>query len=159
MIERAGRREILHRIGRRKRALVLLLFGFIFAVNGWVQYDQADQVSKSPMARQSYAAHIDVMPLKVWAVVFIVVGATSAVAGFVRQLPAWLGFAGIQALSTFWGLLFAASYFQTHYGRAWIGLLNYATIAGVLAIIADWEDPPAHPTAVSRWLNEVGGEP
>lgn len=148
------RREVLRRIGRRKRALVLLLLGCIFVVNGWVLYDTADLMEKSPIARQSYAAHLDVLPAKVWACLFVVVGATSAVAGFVGRLPAWIGFAGLQALASFWGLLFIASYFQTNYGRAWLGLLQWAMVAGVLAIIAGWEDPPVHPDAVARILQE-----
>lgn len=132
----------IHRLARRKRALILLLIGSVFVIQGWVQYDQASMISKSPLAQLSYAAHLDVMPLKAWGVVFMLVGALAGVCGFVRRLPAWIGFAMLQLLSLFWGGLFAASYFQNGYGRAWIGLLNYTIIAGVLAIIADWEDPP-----------------
>lgn len=150
---RARRREVLRRIGRRKRALVLLLLGAIFTVNGWVLYDTANLVAQSEIARRSYAAHLDVMPMRAWACLFIGVGITSAVAGFVSRLPAWVGFAGLQALGSFWGLLFVASYFQTDYGRAWLGAIQWAMVTGVLAIIADWEDPPAHPADIAAILN------
>lgn len=132
---------------------MLLLLGSIFVINGWVLYDTADLLDQSPLARRSYAAHLDVMPVEVWAVLFILVGATSAVAGFVGKLPAWIGFAGLQALSSFWGLLFVASYFQSEYGRAWLGAIQWAMVTGVLAIIADWEDPPVHPDAIVQILN------
>lgn len=134
-------------LARRKRASVLLVVGFIFAVNGWVMFDTADVVKRSPLAMQSYAAHDDVMPLEAWGWVFIIVGCTAAIAGFVARLPAWLGFAGLQLLAVAWGLLFVASYFQTDYTRALIGLTQWALVAALLSITAGWEDPPAKPWA------------
>lgn len=145
---------VLHRamqqLGRRKRASVLLVVGFIFAVNGWVMADTADLIQSSPAAMRSYAAHDDVMPLVTWGWVFIIVGATSAVAGFVARLPAWVGFGGLQLLATFWGLLFVASYFQTDYARALIGFTQWGLVAALLAITSGWEDPPAHPLPGGR---------
>lgn len=150
-------REFLARLARRKRASVLLLLGAIFVLNGYVLYDTAGILARSPLAAQSYAAHLDVMPVKAWAWVFIVIGASSAAAGWSRRLPAWVGFAGLQALSAAWGLLFVASYFQTDYGRAWLGALQWANVAGVLAIIAGWDDPPPDVHAVERAIDELSG--
>lgn len=116
--------------------------------------DTADQVTRSPAALQSYSAHRDVMPLDTWGLVFIAVGAVSAIAGFMPRLPAWVGFAGLQMLSTFWGLLFVASWHQTDYTRALIGCTQWAMVTALLAIIADWEDPPPQPDAVQRLLDE-----
>lgn len=136
-------RHAVRQLARRKRASVLLVVGFIFAVNGWVMYDTAGVIKIAPTAMKSYAAHDDVMPLEAWGWVFIVVGVTSAIAGFVARLPAWIGFAGLQLLATFWGLLFVASYLQTDYTRALIGLTQWALVAALLAITSGWEDPPA----------------
>jgi len=146
----------LARVGRRKRASVLLLLGVIFTVSGYVMWDTAPDLARSPLAAQAYAAHTDVMPLRAWAGVFVFVGATSAVAAFVPRLPAWVGFSGLQALASFWGLLFIASYAQTGYGRAWVACLQWAAIVGVLVIIADWEDPPPDPAKVEAVLDELG---
>lgn len=148
------------RLARRKRASVLLLLGAIFALNGYVLWDTAPMLTRSPVAREAYAAHLDVMPVKAWAVLFIVIGVGSAAAGWFRRLPAWLGFAGLQALSAAWGLLFIASYFQTHYGRAWLGALQWAAVAGVLAIIVGWDDPPSpNRLSVEAALDELGRRP
>lgn len=148
---------VLRRLSRRKRASVLLLLGVIFVINGYVLYDTADTLGRAPTARLAYAAHLDVAGIRVWAWLFIVIGATSAVAGWFHRLPAWLGFAGLQGLSAAWGLLFVASYAQNGYGRSWLGFLQWAAVAGVLAIIAGWEDPPADVKAVDRAIAELGG--
>lgn len=131
-------------LARRKRASILLLLGIIFVINGWVIIDTADQLARSPIAQQSYAAHLDVFGMTAWGWIFAVVGSTSAIAGLVPRLPAWVGFAGLQLLATFWGLLFIASYAQTGYGRAWLGALQWGAIVGILVIISDWDDPPPH---------------
>lgn len=143
-------RHAMRQLARRKRASVLLVVGVIFAINGWVMWDTADLIARAPTVSKSYAAHDDVMPLATWGWVFIVVGTTSAVAGFVARLPAWIGFAGLQLLATFWGLLFVASYLQTDYSRALIGLTQWALVAALLAITSGWEDPPAHPVRGGR---------
>lgn len=136
-------RHALRQLARRKRASVLLVIGFIYAVQGWVMYDTAGTIKASPVAIQSYAAHDDVMPLDAWGWVFIVVGVTASISGFVARLPAWIGFAGLQLLALAWGLLFVASYFQTDYTRALVGLTQWALVAALLAITSGWEDPPA----------------
>lgn len=138
-------RHAVRQLARRKRASVLLVVGFIFAVNGWVMADTASTLKASPVAVQAYAAHDDVMPIEAWGWVFVIVGITAAVAGFVARLPAWLGFAGLQLLAMAWGLLFVASYIQTDYTRALIGLTQWALVAALLAITSGWEDPPAKP--------------
>jgi hypothetical protein len=135
--------------------MVLLLLGGVFILTGWVQLDTAGVIKNYPAARRSYAAHLDVMPMQSWGWVFIVVGVAAGFGGVAGRVPAWLGFALLQALSLFWGLLFVASYYQTGYGRCWIGLLQWAMVAGLLAIIADWEDPPVRDaTEVVRLLRE-----
>lgn len=147
-------RHALQQLGRRKRASVLLVVGFIFAVNGWVMTDTADAIRASPIALQSYSAHMDVMPLQAWGAVFIAVGSVSAVTGFVNRLPAWAGFAALQLLATFWGLLFVASYVQTDYTRALVGLTQWAMVTALLVIIADWEDPAPNTDAVKKLLDQ-----
>lgn len=138
--------------GRRKRASVLLLLGVIFVINGYVLFDTADLVARSPIAAQSYAAHLDVMPMTAWGWVFGVVGAGSAISGLVNRFPAWVGFTGLYLLAGFWAGLFVASWASTGYGRAWLGALQWGAIVGVLAIIADWEDPPANSRQVDAIL-------
>lgn len=148
-------RRAAQQLARRKRASVLLVVGFIMAVNGWVMADTADALRSSPIAMQVYSAHRDVMSLESWGAVFIIVGSVSAVAGFVNRLPAWFGFAALQLLSTFWGLLFIASYFQSGYTRALVGMTQWAMVTALLAIIANWEDPPPpRSDALQRVLDE-----
>ncbi len=148
-------RAVLARVARRKRASVLLLLGAIFAVNGYVILDTAEGLKRFPQASLSYEAHTDVLPMEAWGWLFLVVGVASALAGWFRRLPAWAGFAGLQGLSTIWGLLFVASWAQTDYGRAWFGALQWANVAGVLAIIAGWEDPPADTRAADAVVAEL----
>lgn len=136
------RRRLVVTLARRKRASVLLLLGVIFVINGWVMVDTADQLRRSPIAQQSYAAHLDVVGMTTWGWAFAVIGAASAISGLFTRLPAWVGFGGLQLLASLWGLLFIASYAQTHYGRAWLGALQWGAIVGILVIISDWDDPP-----------------
>lgn len=131
-------------LARRKRASVLLLLGVIFLINGWVIIDTAARVGRTKLTSRIYSAHLDVASMTVWGWVFLGVGALAVIAALVPRLPAWIGFAGLQALATAWALLYAASYFQAHYGRTWLGVLQWGAIAGVLIIISDWDDPPAH---------------
>lgn len=139
------RRTVRFRVdfGRRKRAEVLLLLGVIFVINGYVIADTASTIGRSPIAAQSYRAHLDVMPMHAWGLLMIVVGFASATAALFRGLPAWLGYAGLQLFATTWAGLFVVSYASTGYGRAWLGALQWAAIVGILVIVSDWEDPPA----------------
>ena len=82
------------------------------------------------------------MPLESWGWVFMVVGLIGGMSGFATKIPAWVGFAILQALSTLWALLFIASWADTGYGRAWISGLTWMLVSGLLFIISDWEDPP-----------------
>ena len=132
------------RVARQKRATVLAFLGVIFFISGWVQHDTASVVAKSPIAQQSFHAHLRIAPLEAWSWWFMVMGAGAFVLAFIPKIR-WAGFALLQMLSLFWGLLYIASYFETGYGRAWTGFLLWGAISGLLAIMADWDDPPKPP--------------
>lgn len=133
---------MLWKLTRHKRASVLVLFGCVYALTGWVQQDTAPQFKASPMARLSYRAQTDVMPLEAWGWVFVAVGIAGIAFALLGPWPQWAGFGVLQGLSLFWGSLFIASWWETGYSRAGIGALTWLLVSGVLFIVADWEDPP-----------------
>lgn len=140
-----------HTLARRKRALVLLLLGVIFMLTGFVLSTTTAAVTVMP----AYAAHVDVLPWRVWAWLFFGVGLFAAVVSVLAGERAWLAYGALMLLSSFWGLLFVASAVQTGYGRAWLGTLQWLAVSGVLAIISDWEDPPAQRVDVAELRDQL----
>lgn len=136
---------------RRKRAAVLLTLGGIYVLTGWALFDTA-ALTRAPGVAPAYAAHLDVMGMQAWGCVFAASGLLAMASVWRRGLVEWAGFAVLQLLALFWGMLFMASYLQTGYGRAWIGLLQWVALAALLVIISDWEDPPADPGAAEAVL-------
>lgn len=141
---------------RSRRSALLLLFGAVFVLLGFQYLGQAAQITATPQARLSYQAHLQLMPLDVWAWVFIGCGAGAIVAGVCRWHT--LGFTLLMGISSWWGLEFAASWLSNGYGRAVIGALQWALIVGVLAICVGWRDPPSgHAAALDAFLSREDG--
>lgn len=128
-----------HGLVRRKRATVLALIGGIFILSG-VGISTAN--SSSQLSQLVYEAHLSLFPLPVWGGLFIVMGTTALVSSFFRHFH-WIGCTALMAISSFWGFEFVISYLLNGYSRSLTGFLQWAQIVAVLAILVNWEDPPA----------------
>lgn len=136
---------------RSRRSIVVTMFGTMYALVGGAQLGTADQIKASPIAARSYRAHLELMPLDVWAWLFIGCGLVAVAAG----LTMWhtIGFASLMGISAWWGLEFIASWWSTGYDRAVIGALTWLLLAGLLAVVSGWPDSaPPHRAALDAFL-------
>lgn len=129
----------LRRAVRSRRSLVLLVFGTLFVLIGVSYLGQAEEITRSPAATLSYRAHLALMPLDVWAWVFIGCGAAGLVGGLTMRHP--LGYTALMVISTWWGAEFIGSWIVTGYGRAILGALVWIALTAALLIIVGWPDP------------------
>lgn len=129
----------LRRAVRSRRSLVLLVFGTLFVLIGCTYLGQADEIIRSPAAALSYRAHLALMPLDVWAWLFIATGAAGILGGLTMRHP--LGFTALMVVSTWWGAEFIGSWIVTGYARAVLGALVWIALTGALLIIVGWPDP------------------
>lgn len=127
------------RFTRSRRSAVLLIFGVLFVLIGLSYMGLQSQITASPVAAQSYSAHLRLMPLNAWAWIFITCGAVAVAAGVTMRHTA--GYVALMAICSWWGLEFIASWLATGYTRAIIGALTWAGLAGALAVIVGWRDP------------------
>lgn len=123
-----------------RRSAVLLLFGFVFVIVGLTYLGQSSEITRSQASSASYRAHLQLMPLDAWACLFIGAGGLSFVAGLTAHHT--LGFTVLMAMCSWWGLEFIASWLSTGYVRAVLGALVWLLLAGILAVIVGWRDPP-----------------
>lgn len=132
--------ERLRRAVRSRRSLVLLVYGTLFVLIGVSYLGQAAEITRSPAAALSYEAHLALMPLDVWAWLFIAAGAAGLVGGLTMSHP--MGFTALMVMSTWWGAEFIGSWIVTGYDRAVLGALVWIALTGALLIIVGWPDPP-----------------
>lgn len=125
---------------RSRRAVVLLLFGTVFVIIGCSYIGLQREITASPIAAQSYAAHLKLMPLDAWGWLFIACGAAGIGGGLTGYHTA--GFTALMLISSWWGAEFLASWASTGYNRAVLGALTWLLVVGVLAVIVGWRDPP-----------------
>lgn len=129
----------LGRAVRSRRSLVLLVFGTLYVLIGVSYLGQAAEITRSPAAALSYKAHLALMPLDVWAWLFIAAGAAGILGGLTMRHP--LGFSALMVMSTWWGAEFIGSWIVTGYGRAVLGALVWIALSAALLIIVGWADP------------------
>lgn len=127
-------------VARSRRSAILFLFGTVFILVGASYIGLEDQITASPVAAQSYAAHLALMPLDVWAWLFIGCGAVGVAAALARHHT--LGFTALMGISSWWGAEFIASWITTGYDRAVLGALLWLLLVGVLGVVVGWRDPP-----------------
>lgn len=132
----AGR---LRRATRSRRSLVLLVFGVLFVFIGLSYLGVEDQITSSPIAAQSYRAHLALMPLDAWAWLFIGCGTTGIVGGLTMNHA--LGYCALMVISTWWGAEFVGSWLVTGYDRAVLGALTWMGLTAALLIVVGWPDP------------------
>jgi hypothetical protein len=138
---------------RSRRSAILLLFGTVFVLVGFSYLGLEDQITASPVAAQSYAAHLELMPLDVWAALFIGCGVVAVVAALARRHT--LGFTALMGISSWWGAEFIASWITTGYDRAVLGALLWLLLVGVLGVVVGWRDPA--PTRSAFEYDPQGG--
>lgn len=124
---------------RSRRSLVLLVFGTLFILVGLSYLGVEDQITGSPAAAQSYAAHLALMPLDVWAWLFVGCGAAGLVGGLTMNHA--LGYTALMVISTWWGAEFVGSWIVTGYDRAVLGALTWIGMTAALLIVVGWPDP------------------
>lgn len=124
---------------RSRRSLVLLVFGTLFVLIGFSYLGQAAEITRSPAAALSYRAHLALMPLDVWAWLFIGCGTAGIIGGLTMRHP--LGFTALMVMSTWWGAEFIGSWIVTGYDRAVLGALVWIALSAALLIIVGWPDP------------------
>jgi hypothetical protein len=124
---------------RSRRSLVLIVFGTLFVLIGISYLGQAAEITASPAAALSYRAHLALMPLDVWAWLFVVAGTAGLVGGLTYRHE--IGYTALMVISTWWGAEFIGSWIVTGYARAVLGALVWIALSAALLIIVGWPDP------------------
>lgn len=126
----AGR--VAARVGRRGCALLFFtLLGASFGLSLAVPSRQAtSQVTV-------FASHV--LPLKVWAALWLTAGIMALVYAF-RQFDA-PGFLATQAVTTAWALVAFGSWLFGHTERGWVSGLLFLALAAWIYVIATWPEP------------------
>lgn len=132
-------RRRLRRAVRSRRSLVLLVFGILYTLVGISYLGQAAEITRSPAATLSYRAHLALLPLDMWAWLFVGAGTAGIAAGLsMHHVP---GYTALMVISSWWGLEFVGSWIVTGYDRAVLGALVWVALAAALGIISGWPDP------------------
>lgn len=141
-------RRVWRRVGWR--GLYLILFGATFVLLGIDDFED----------RPDYALVEVVAPLWAWARAFQVAGAVAFVAGVFVKPPKLVGFAALQAVSSFWGIgaVYSAAVLdvpgaQVSTGMVW--LLVSVAILCVAHLIEPVEAATAVPEAPEGWRDVV----
>lgn len=140
---------------KSSKAKALGMVGVIFFLVGVTNLGTAHELT--PAANQAYKAQLFMFPLTVWGILFMLVGVGAVVCAFLKKYL--VGFAALQLFSSFWGLLFVASYALTGYGRIIASIFTWFMISAFLYIVSVWPEPipVAKPLTKQEILDYLGG--
>lgn len=125
-----------YRIGRRGACLLSL--AFIDAVIGASLL--GPQARAQARLIPAYRVLFSSLPVSVWAVAWIAVGALCAVQAFVKH-DQW-AYAAAVGIKVTWAAGTFASWLLYHAPRAWLAGLTWAVIAGLVGVINGWPEVP-----------------
>lgn len=125
-------RTVALRVGRRGAFLLFLaLLDFVY---GWSLVYPTPRSLNNPTSMFL----VEVLPLGVWACVWLVVGAVCLVFAFsFRDAP---GFAAAMALKSMWGLLFLIGWLVADVERGYLSAVVWLAFAGLIALVVPWPD-------------------
>ena len=121
-----------HRIGRRGAALLVFAeVDFVYAYG--LAFPDA-----TTRAGQSFRFYADIMPLRVWALLWAVTGVVVAANAFRRSDR--VGFAAAMAIKVLWGLTNVAAWLFGDVDRGYVLGAVFLTFAGFVWIISGWSE-------------------
>jgi hypothetical protein len=123
------------RIGRRGAGL--LSFGFVDFVFG---YSLIDPTARAVAAAQpSYKAMQEILPLAAWGWLWVAVGVVCVGHAFTTRDAG--GFMAAIGIKIVWTLAIGASWIVYGAPRAWAGCALWLVVAGLVRLIAGWQEP------------------
>ena len=130
-------KKIFCRIGRRGRSL--LFFGFLYTVMGQSYYTAPINQEKTPAAYDGLWAHLQVMPLSHWGVLWMVIGVACLVGAFYKRIED-ISFGLTASLMTMWAAGFGFNYILGHGYRSYIAFAIYGAFAAFILLISGWPE-------------------
>lgn len=126
-------RELLHAVGRRGAAL--LFFALLDMIYSYSLFNPAPEYRTNP----SFKFFQDLLPLPAWGTLWGVVGLICLFNAF--RSSDKVGFAAAIGIKVMWGLVYVVGAF---YGlpRAYVSATIWLCLAGWVAIISTWPEPP-----------------
>jgi hypothetical protein len=121
------------RVGRRGAAL--LFFALLDIIYAFSLFSPPAEARRSPTLHYVAA----VLPLRVWSVLWLGTGIVCLVNAF--RVSDRVGFAAAIAIKMIWGMLFVGGVF-VHLDRAYVSAAIWLCLAGWVAIISTWPEPP-----------------
>lgn len=131
--------DIWHRIGRR--GATLLMFALVDFTMGYNMLTVPKEI-----VDRSYIGHTTMLPLEVWACLWIATACVLVVHAF--RIDDRIGFAAAMGIKLLWAIGFCVSLFVFQSPRALIGLVLWVVIAGWLFLVAGWPEAQEAPRAL-----------
>lgn len=120
-----------------RRGAILLSYGTVWALYGFGQL-----VTPQPDQR-GLQLLTNLMPLDVWAALWIVCGLVAVVAAFVPQGVDWFGYLALVVIVLPWMLSYLLSWWPlATFPRGWVAALVWGAIAVPVIVVAGWREPP-----------------
>ncbi|MEU3507704.1 hypothetical protein ABZ733_07210 [Streptomyces longwoodensis] len=133
---RQAARRLTGRLGRR--GALLTLKGLIASLYGYGQL-----VEPIP-DRRGLCLLLKGAPLEVWAVGWIVAGATALVCAWLPRRRDWPGFVAVWAITAPWSMAYLVAWWPLgEYPRGWVAALIFGAFGAVCLVAIGWDEPPA----------------
>lgn len=124
------------RVGRRGAALLTFAVLDMGIAGSLLDPLGRAQVERSP----SYALLIHWVPLTLWAVVWLVVGATCTIQAFMRDDRFGYGLA--IAIKAVWSVGMFGSWLFQDAVRGWVSGIVWGALGALVSVAAGWPEPP-----------------
>jgi PAS domain S-box-containing protein len=122
------------RVGRR--GCVLLFLAFLGVAISQSLGDPDELTRRNPI----YQTIDSLAPLKIWAVVWLLIGLLCIVQAFARNDR--LAFAASSSLLTVWGMLFGYAWIIHNLPRGAVGAAVWLAFAALVTVISTWAETP-----------------
>lgn len=121
----------------RYRGAALIFFGLLDLVYAFSLFNPPASARRS--ASLQFVASI--APLWAWALLWLIPGLLCAAQAFMRADR--VAFTSAIVVKVIWGLLYVVGWITGGLERAYVGATVWLALAGFVAIIAAWPEPPA----------------
>ena len=131
-------RRVARRAGRAlgRRGAILLAYGTVWALYGY------GQLISPPQAQPGLKLALQMLPLTVWAGLWIATGVLAIGAAFLPQGVDWFGFVALVLIVLPWTLSYLASWILGDFPRGWVAAAVWGAIAVPVIVVAGWREAP-----------------
>ena len=118
----------------RRRGAFLALIGVVWILIGY-SYLSIDPAQR-PAVQHALRLAIDVAPLWIHGVVWVVSGVLAVIDGIRPSIQSMVGFTAAVIMPTVWALVYLSAWADGDLPRGWVNAAVYGALAGAIAIVA-----------------------